>query len=223
MRIGLLGGTFNPIHFGHIYPTSEAALKLKLDKVLFVPAYLPPHKSKEKIVSARRRIKMIQFAIEKYPNFELSLKEINRQGVSYSVDTVTNFAEKKRGDNFFFIMGVDAFLEIDTWKNVDRLMKSCNFAVVSRGEFEFSDLTTVIKNLSEKFKGLHLHHGEIEPESGLKCIKVGSTHRYIIPVETKPVGISSTAIREKIKSGQSIKGLAPEKVEIYIEKNGFYR
>jgi nicotinate-nucleotide adenylyltransferase len=117
---------------------------------------------------------------------------------------------------------VDAFLEIDTWKNVDRLMKSCNLAVVSRGEFEFSSLNPAIKNLSEKFKEFRFHYEEIEPESGLSCIKEGSTHCHIIPVVTRPVEISSTTIREKVKSGQTIKGLAPEKVEIYIEKNRFY-
>ncbi len=102
MRIGVLGGTFNPIHFGHIYPTKEVARKLKLDKVLFIPSYLPPHKPNKKITVAAHRINMIKKAIEEYPHFELSLNEIDRKGISYSVDTITALAENKHGDNFFF-------------------------------------------------------------------------------------------------------------------------
>ncbi len=101
MRIGILGGTFNPIHFGHIYPTCEAARKLKLDKVLFIPAYSPPHKPDGEIVSAYHRKNMIKLAIEDYPHFELSPLEIDRKGISYSVDTVAALMEKKKGDVFF--------------------------------------------------------------------------------------------------------------------------
>tara|TARA_Y100000031_G_C7948824_1_gene260561 strand:+ start:107 stop:415 length:309 start_codon:yes stop_codon:yes gene_type:complete len=101
MKIGLLGGTFNPIHFGHIYPVCEVVKKLKLDKVLFVPAYSPPHKPDGEIVSAYHRKKMIKLAIEEYPYFELSPLEIDRKGVSYSVDTVSTLMEKKKRDVFF--------------------------------------------------------------------------------------------------------------------------
>ncbi|MDP7349462.1 MAG: nicotinate-nucleotide adenylyltransferase, partial [Nitrospinota bacterium] len=132
MRVGILGGTFNPIHFGHIYPTSEAARKLNLDKVLFIPAYSPPHKPDGEIISAHHRKNLIKLAIEDYPYFELSPLEIDRKGISYSVDTVS--ALRKKDDSFFFIIGLDAFLEIDTWKEADRLLKSCNFIVVTRDE-----------------------------------------------------------------------------------------
>lgn len=101
MRIGILGGTFNPVHFGHIYPTSEVAEKLKLDKVLFVPAYSPPHKPDRDIVSSRHRKNMIKAAIEEYPHFELSTLETDRKGISYSVDTVATLMEKQKGDVFF--------------------------------------------------------------------------------------------------------------------------
>lgn len=102
MRTGILGGTFNPIHFGHINPTREVAGKLKLDKVLFLPAYLPPHKPKGKIVSAKHRINMIKLAIEECPHFELSLKEIDRKGISYSVDTLASLMKNRHEDSFFF-------------------------------------------------------------------------------------------------------------------------
>lgn len=224
MRTGILGGTFNPIHFGHINPTREVAEKLKLDKVLFLPAYLPPHKPKGKIISAEHRINMIKLAIEEYPHFELSLKEIDRKGISYSVDTLTNLMKNRHKGVFFFLIGIDAFLEIENWKNVTQLINSCNFAIIKRGNFSFSGLwDTLERYLSEKFENLQFYCKEIEPESGLKCIKAASSPCFLIPIETNSVNISSTQIRENIKHGKSIKGMVPEKVNIYIEKNRLYR
>ena len=220
MRVGILGGTFNPIHFGHIYPTSEAARKLNLDKVLFIPAYSPPHKPDGDIISAHHRKNLIKLAIEDYPNFELSPLEIDRKGISYSVDTVS--ALRKKDDSFFFIIGLDAFLEIDTWKEADRLLKSCNFIVVTRDEPVSDQSETVAKNLSEKFRDFQFHCGAVEPESGLKCIKADSSPFFIVPLETTPVNISSTEIREKIKRGDSIKKLVPKNVDIYIENKMLY-
>ncbi len=222
MRVGILGGTFNPIHFGHIYPTCEAAKKLKLDKVLFIPAFSPPHKLDGKIISAYHRKNMITLAIEDYPSFELSPLEIDRKGISYSVDTVTALIKKEKDDTFFFIIGLDAFLEIDTWKDASHLLKSCNFIVVARDGVISDQLETVAKNLSEKFRDFQFHCREVEPESRLKCIKTNSSPYFIVPLETTPVNISSTDIREKIKCGDSIKRLVPENVYIYIENKLLY-
>ncbi len=102
-------------------------------------------------------------------------------------------------------------------------MKSCHFVVVSRDRVISSDQSeTIAENLSEKFRDSHFHYGEVEPESGLKCIKANSSPYLIVPLETTPVNISSTDIREKIKRGDSIKGLVPGKVDIYIEKKILY-
>lgn len=220
-----MGGTFNPIHFGHIRPTIEAGKKLKLDKIFFIPAYSPPHKSNETIVSAQHRIEMIHLVIEEYPNFELSTIEIDRKGTSYFIDTITTLMKKKKSyDDFFILMGIDAFQEIDTWKDANHLLRSCNFVIVARIGFMFPDLSEVIKkNLSEKFRDLQFRYGKIEPESGSTCIEVNSSPYLIIPFAAKPVNISSTIIREKIKCGKSIKGLVPGKINNYIEKNRLYR
>lgn len=101
MRIGILGGTFNPIHFGHIFPAREAVQKLKLDKIIFIPAYSPPHKPDEIILSAHHRINMINLAHEDFPCFELSKIEIDRKGVSYSIDTINLLKEQWKSDVFF--------------------------------------------------------------------------------------------------------------------------
>lgn len=120
-------------------------------------------------------------------------------------------------------MGIDAFLEIDTWKDANRLLSSCNFAVIGREGTAFPDLTDAMKkNLSEEFNDSQFRLEGIEPGSGLKCFRQNSSDRVIIPVETTAVEISSTQIRKKVKSGNSIKKLLPEKVNIYIENNKLY-
>lgn len=115
-------------------------------------------------------------------------------------------------------------MEIETWKNVTHLINSCNFVIIKRGSFAFSGLwDTLERYLHEKFGNLQFCCKEIEPESGLKCIKAASSPYFFIPIETKSVNVSSTQIRENIKHGKSIKGMVPEKVNIYIEKNKLYR
>lgn len=223
MRVGILGGTFNPIHCGHIDPTREAAKALKLDKVLFLPSYFPPHKLNKKIISAYHRVNMINLAIEEYPHFELSTMEIDRKGISFSVDTVTALKKKRGNDNFFFILGIDAFLEIYTWKDASHLLNISNFAVHARHGIEFADIFNLIsKNLTEKIKGIQFNYSKAEPGSDVKSIKIKSSPYSIIPIKTTPVNISSTKIREKIKCGITVENLVPERVKIYIEKNQLY-
>ncbi len=113
-------------------------------------------------------------------------------------------------------------MEIDTWKDASHLLKSCNFIVVARDGVISDQLETVAKNLSEKFRDFQFHCREVEPESRLKCIKTNSSPYFIVPLETTPVNISSTDIREKIKCGDSIKRLVPENVYIYIENKLLY-
>lgn len=118
---------------------------------------------------------------------------------------------------------MDAFLEIDAWKDANCLLKSCNFAVIARDGVIFSDiLNTITKKLSREFGEFKFHRGDVEPESGLKCFRVNSSPYVIVPLETTPVNISSTDIREKVGHGVSIQKLVPEKVNIYIEKNQLY-
>ena len=141
MRIGILGGTFNPIHNGHLKIAEEVLKRLGLDKILFMPAYIPPHKDKEGIIDARHRIEMVRLAIADNPGFELSFIEIERGGVSYTIDTLRELGHiyGKKAE-LFFIIGIDAFLEIEAWKDAEALLASCNFIVIMRTSFQCRDL-----------------------------------------------------------------------------------
>ncbi len=126
MNIGVLGGTFDPIHLGHLIIAEQARLKLDLDKVLFVPAGQPWLKSDRDITPARHRVEMVRLAIEGKPYFELCTLEVERPGPSYSVDTLTTLSRQMEGHSIFFLLGWDSLAELPRWKEPERLVRLCN-------------------------------------------------------------------------------------------------
>ena len=192
MRIGIMGGTFNPIHYGHLVSASEVCNKFKLDKAIFIPSALNPLKTSSNLADARHRLKMIKLAIAGNPLFEVSDIEIKRGGASYTIDTIKAFAKKYGKDvNLYFIIGADAFLEINSWASPDALLKMCKFIVMTRPGYD-----------AKKAKQVFSKHTEI--------------------MEITHLEISSSAIRKRIKSSSPIKYLLPEKVENYIHKHRLY-
>lgn len=136
MKIGILGGTFDPIHLGHIYLAEKALKKLSLGKIIFVPAYLPPHKRGIKITPARHRYNMVKLAIGKKKNFSVSAMELRRKGSSYSVETLRRLKQKYgRSSELFFITGSDSLRELNKWKNIKEVLNLCRFVVVKRPLF----------------------------------------------------------------------------------------
>jgi len=136
MRVGLLGGTFNPIHNGHIVLAEEALRQLSLDKVIFIPTFIPPHKDPTKLIDAQHRLKMIELAIGANPKFEISRCEIERGQKSYSIDTVEYFKKSyPEGTEFFFLIGADNFKKLDKWRDINRLLTLCRFIVADRRGF----------------------------------------------------------------------------------------
>jgi len=132
-RIGILGGTFNPIHIGHLAIAEWSYEKLKLDKVIFVPTYLPPHKSSRGVIDAKTRYKMVELAIKDNPHFEISDFEIKKGGKSYSIDTVRYFSEKFNKDTkLYFIIGEDCLSTLHKWKEIEKLVSLASFVVVNR-------------------------------------------------------------------------------------------
>ncbi len=134
MKIGILGGTFNPVHLGHIALAKEVKDKLGLDRVIFVPAYIPPHKLDDKdIISSQDRYRMVELAIKDNPDFELSDIEIRRAGTSYSIDTIKKFRDiyGERAE-IFFITGSDSISELDRWKDIELIKKECALVIVKR-------------------------------------------------------------------------------------------
>ncbi len=192
-RLGIMGGVFDPIHFGHLFTAEEARNEFKLDKVLFIPCRHPVHKREDGVSDPNDRYWMTKMAIKNNPFFEVSKIELERSGPSYSIDTVkTLLTEYEYQIEIFFITGADAFLTIDTWHKSEELIKLCQFVAATRPGYD-------LNNLDHKFK---------------KIIRI---------MEIPLLYISSTDIRRRIKEGRNIKYLLPEKVEEYIYKKRLYR
>ncbi len=200
MKIGIMGGTFDPIHLGHLAMAESAREIFELDKILFMPSANPPHKVEQNITPAMHRVMMTFLATKSNENFEVSQAEILRGGISYTIDTMKDLHEKFGEETeLFFIIGADSLKDLPTWHKSRELVKKCHFIAAGRPGTEI--------NLSE----LENFFGEI------------NFNRHIHRIETPGLEISSTDIRERVKAGRSIKYLVPELVEEYIFKEQLYK
>lgn len=202
-RIGVMGGTFDPIHNGHLVTAEEAWKQFGLDQVLFVPSGQPPHKEDRKNLDSEDRYLMAVIATATNPHFKVSRMEIDRPGPSYTIDTVKEL-HRIYGKNteVFFITGADAILEILTWKQPERVLKEATFIAATRPGY---DLKRLEESLPEAEKERH------------------ATDPRVLVMEIPALAISSTDIRMRVKEGRPITYLVPEGVSEFIEKNGFYR
>ncbi|HUU51178.1 MAG TPA: nicotinate-nucleotide adenylyltransferase [Nitrospinota bacterium] len=222
MRIGLIGGTFNPIHKGHLKVAGEIFDRFKLDSVIFIPSSQPPHKKIEKIAESFHRLCMVAIATLHNPNFMVSFNELMRKGHSYSIKTLEELKNRfGKKTEFYFTVGIDAFLEISTWKDVDLLFKNCHFIVNSRPGYEDNDIIDILsKTVQPKYKNISFKL--LEKKGNYKNIKVKNSKYSIFVVEIPALNISSTAIRKKISEGKSVSEFLPKGVEAYIKKNKLY-
>ncbi len=151
MKIGILGGTFNPIHLGHLIMAEEIRQALKLDKVIFVPTYLPPHKPARQIAAAIDRLKMLRLAVKGNPYFNVSDIEIKRKGKSYTIDTVKAFKRRFKRSKLYFIIGSDYHRTLNGWKDVKKIQRLVKFAVINRPGFPLRSLANrYVLNLNVK-------------------------------------------------------------------------
>jgi len=211
-RIGLFGGTFNPIHLGHLRGAEEIRETFNLHEVIFIPAAIPPHKKGEEIIEARHRLEMVRLAITKNPHFSTSDIELSRPGKSYSIDTIRFFQEKYQ-DAPFFILGRDAFVEIETWKEFQNLFSLCNFVVMTRPGFQ--------KNLSPSPLPASLTSAFRYDQKMEAWVHLsGHTLHF---KEITFLDISSTKIREWIERTESVRYLIPAEVEAYIKQHLLYQ
>ena len=198
MDIGVLGGTFDPIHSGHLIIAEEARLKLRLAKVLFVPAGRPWLKTDRAITPAAHRVEMVKRAIVANPYFELSTVEVECPGPSYSVETIA-FSQQQLGAEakIFFLIGWDSLAELPQWKEPTRLIQLCKLVAITRPGFSRPDL------------------------KALESLVPGVT-QSVVWLDIPPVDISSSDIRDRVARGLSIRGLVPDAVERYIEEHHLY-
>ena len=198
-RVGILGGTFDPIHVGHLMTAEAVRDEYNLDKVIFIPAAVPPHKRQQEVTMAKHRYVMTVLATCSNPNFEVSDIELKRPGPSYSIDTVHAFLEEYGEDtDFFFIIGADVIPDMGTWNRIEKLLEICEFVAAQRPG---------CKPDSEE---LRARFGEL-------------VAKHIHTLETPEFEVSSTDIRERLRKGHSIRYIVPPEVEEYIYQKGLYR
>ena len=214
MKWGLFGGTFDPIHLGHLRCAQEICEDLGLDRIIFIPAAHPPHKSEGDITPFHHRHEMIRRAVAGNTSFAISDIEDKRAGKSYSVETIRHFLDTPPAKpELYFIMGQDAFHTIETWKDWEHLLLLCNFVVMTRPGFIVKDLNGILpKDLSAQFQYDYLSHTFTGPTG---------FHIYFRGVTL--LAISSTDIRTRTANGQSVRYLVPDIVSHYIARHHLYK
>ena len=214
MKWGLFGGTFDPVHFGHLRAAQELITLLNLDRVIFIPAALPPHKTACVITPFKHRLQMIRLAIEGNDQFSFSDAENLRPGKSYSINTVQYFLDTHdKSLELYFITGQDAFDAITTWYKWEKLLSLCHFAVMTRPGYENKGLVHILPpDIAARF--VYDQQNEIfkDPQGG-----------FVFFRKTTFLDISSSDIRERIHQDQSIRYLMPDNVIRYMEVNRLYR
>jgi nicotinate-nucleotide adenylyltransferase len=191
-RLGILGGTFDPIHSGHLILAEQLKEELNLEKVIFIPSANPPHKENHRVSSSKDRLKMVKIAIRDNPDFLISDIELKRKGKSYTIDTLTRFLKLYKDSELFFLLGSDAIDELPTWKEPDKIFQKVNVVIALRPGFD-----------------------RIDPEN--RFVKKS------LVVSINGLNISSTQIRERVRTGKSIRYLVPPEVEKFIRTKKLYR
>ena len=212
MKIGILGGTFNPIHNAHLRIAEEVRDLFQLDRVVFIPAATPPHKPQVGELSFASRLEMVRLAVADNPCFEVSDMEAVRGGRSYSVDTLLQLRSERPEDELFFIVGADSFNDIATWHKYTEIFTLCNVVSVQRPG---STITSLTKALPVAITG------EFCYDSAAKRLNHSSGHS-VYALDGVLLDISSSHIRQLVKAGRSIRYLLPEAVEHYIKEQGLY-
>jgi nicotinate-nucleotide adenylyltransferase len=202
MTLGVLGGTFDPIHNGHVAAARAAQDALKLDEIVLVPSHIPPHRAEPAGATSEQRFTMAQLASAEQPRWSTSRIELDRAGRSYTYDTLVGLKEQSGGGQFFFILGADAFAEIATWSRYPAVLDLANFVVVSRPGI-------TLDSLRER----------VPSAFGLRP----TAETRVILVDAHTPDISATDIRRRVRDGDSIRGLVPAAVEHYISHHRLYR
>lgn len=198
-RVGIMGGSFDPIHMGHLILAEYAYEQFYLDQVLFIPTGNPPHKDNSIFAPSKHRLEMISLAIKDNPHFELSLIEMEREGVIYTFETLELLKKENPLTDYYFIMGADSLFYFEHWKYPFKIAEYCTILVAAREDMDKESLSKQIHYLQTKFQSQIFH------------------------MDIPSIDISSRLLREKIKNRKTIKYFVPSKVEQYIKMNHLYK
>jgi nicotinate-nucleotide adenylyltransferase len=224
MRIGIMGGTFDPIHLGHLRAAEEIYWAFRMDRIVFVPAARPPHKEEAVVASALHRYEMVSLATVFTPYFTVSPIELQREGKSYSVETVREFQKLAGPDTrLYFVVGVDAFLEMSAWRDAEELLRLTRVIVTARPGWRLDEveglLTPEQRHLLGQPSFRYLKVGEIDAAQ----VEKSPAPRQVLLVEVVSLDIASREIRQLVEEGRSIRHLVPDTVAAYMAKNRLYQ
>jgi nicotinate-nucleotide adenylyltransferase len=197
MKIGVLGGTFDPVHVAHIAMAEKAREALELDEVLLVPAGQPMYKVNRAITPAMHRVAMLQLAVKGKPGLAVSAMELDRPGPSYTVDSIAQLRKYEPGSEIYFILGSDSLAQLPDWREPARLVAMCRLVALARTGYPRPDM--------KKLEG-----------------KVPGINKKVIFLDWQDIDVSATDIREKVSQGKSVDGLVPRPVAEYIKKHKLY-
>jgi nicotinate-nucleotide adenylyltransferase len=225
VRIGLLGGTLDPIHLGHVETAAAARRALDLDRVYVLPSRVPPHRSQQPVASGYHRFAMTALAVNGLDGLAASDVELRTPGPSYTADTLSRFRERSGLSplQIFFITGADAFAEIETWYRYPEVLDLAQFVVVSRPGFLAGRLRDVLPVLSSRMMSVTSSEprtANYEPRTANRELRLDSPSIFLVDAATPDV--SSTGIRKRLAAGEPITGLVPAAVERHIVQHGLY-
>lgn len=198
-RVGIMGGTFNPIHIGHLLLAENARDNFDLDEILFIPSGCSYMKDEREVADKRMRLAMTELAIEDNPSFSISSLEVDREGNSYTYETLSILKKEEPDTEFFFLVGADSLFTMETWRKPDIIFHSCTILAAVREDKDPTDLEQKIAELKEKYGAV------------------------ICQISLKEIDISSTDIRSRIRENRSIRYMVPDKVISYIKENQLYQ
>lgn len=197
-KVGILGGTFDPVHIAHLILAENAWQQFKLDTVLIMPSGEPPHKADRQISSAEHRVRMLQLAIDDNKHFKLSTIELEREGKTYTAETLAGLCEHNPDCEYYFIIGADSLLQIEKWYHPEIIMSHAILLTAVRDGLQTPEVEEQMMHLREQY------------------------HAQIYLLHTPDMSLSSSNIRERISKGESIKYMVPKDVEKYIYQNKLY-
>lgn len=177
MRIGLLGGTFNPIHYGHLILAEECRKNFHLQKIVFIPSAVPPHKGR-RITCPKHRYNMVKLAVQNNKRFAIADIELERKGPSFSWETIQYFTRRHPKDPIYFILGIDSLLKIDAWKGKRKVLDLCNFIAATRPGYRIKDIPSSIR---KKIKLIKIPGVDISSSQIRKRVKAGKSIKYLLP------------------------------------------
>ncbi|MBH1940972.1 nicotinate-nucleotide adenylyltransferase [Mobilitalea sibirica] len=198
MKVGIMGGTFNPVHNGHLILAENAYEQIGLDNVIFMPTKNPPHKNITELVSEEHRYNMVRLAVMENPHFTLSDMELSRKGVTYTADTLSILKDKNPDDSYYFIVGADSFFMLQTWKDPQTIFNLSTIIVAGRDRINQDDMEQQLNFLVKTY------------------------HANVEFLDMPNIDISSAMIRERIANNQSVKYYVPDSVWAYIIKHYLY-